>query len=43
MTHEIGIRTLLATPLLREGMAIGYILIRRTRSPAVLREANRAP
>jgi signal transduction histidine kinase len=29
MTHEIGIRTLLATPLLREGIAIGYILIRR--------------
>ena len=29
MTHEIGIRTLLATPLLREGQALGYILIRR--------------
>ena len=29
MTHEIGIRTLLATPLLREGLALGYILIRR--------------
>jgi GAF domain-containing protein/anti-sigma regulatory factor (Ser/Thr protein kinase) len=29
MTHEIGIRTLLATPLLREGTALGYILIRR--------------
>jgi GAF domain-containing protein len=29
MTHEIGVRTLLATPLLREGIAIGYILIRR--------------
>ena len=29
MTHEVGIRTLLATPLLREGLALGYILIRR--------------
>ncbi|HET9885206.1 MAG TPA: GAF domain-containing protein, partial [Candidatus Binatia bacterium] len=29
MTHEVGIRTLLATPLLREGTALGYILIRR--------------
>jgi GAF domain-containing protein/anti-sigma regulatory factor (Ser/Thr protein kinase) len=29
MTHEIGVRTLLATPLLREGVAIGYIVIRR--------------
>jgi GAF domain-containing protein len=29
MTHEIGVRTLLATPLLREGTAIGYIVIRR--------------
>jgi two-component system, NtrC family, sensor kinase len=29
MTHEIGVRTLLATPLLREGIAIGYIVIRR--------------
>jgi two-component system, NtrC family, sensor kinase len=29
LSHEVGIRTLMATPLLREGMAIGYILIRR--------------
>jgi GAF domain-containing protein len=29
MTHENGVRTLLATPLLREGTAIGYIVIRR--------------
>ena len=29
LTHEVGVRTLLATPLLREGMAIGYIIIRR--------------
>jgi signal transduction histidine kinase len=29
MTHEIGVRTILATPLLREGTAIGYIVIRR--------------
>src|SRR5262249_20982930 len=29
LTHEVGVRTLLATPLLREGMAIGYIMIRR--------------
>src|SRR5262249_40787927 len=29
LAHEIGVRTLLATPLLREGMAIGYIMIRR--------------
>ncbi len=29
MTHEVGIRTLLVTPLLREGLALGYILIRR--------------
>ena len=32
MTHEVGIRTLLATPLLREGLALGYILIRRLES-----------
>src|SRR4029434_7026417 len=30
LTHEVGVRTLLATPLLREGTAIGYIMIRRT-------------
>ena len=29
LTHDSGVRTLLATPLLREGMAIGYIMIRR--------------
>jgi GAF domain-containing protein len=29
MTHEIGVRTILATPLLREETAIGYIVIRR--------------
>jgi len=29
MTHDVGIRTLLVTPLLREGLALGYILIRR--------------
>jgi GAF domain-containing protein len=29
LTHEVNLRTLLATPLLREGMAIGYIIIRR--------------
>jgi GAF domain-containing protein/anti-sigma regulatory factor (Ser/Thr protein kinase) len=29
MTHEVGVRTLLATPLLREDVALGYILIRR--------------
>src|SRR5262245_42368991 len=29
LAHEVGVRTLLATPLLREGMAIGYIMIRR--------------
>src|SRR4029453_13280363 len=29
LTHEVGVRTLLATPLLREGTAIGYIMIRR--------------
>jgi GAF domain-containing protein/anti-sigma regulatory factor (Ser/Thr protein kinase) len=29
LTHEVGVRTLLASPLLREGMAIGYIMIRR--------------
>jgi signal transduction histidine kinase len=29
LTHEVGVRTLLATPLLREGIAIGYIMIRR--------------
>ena len=28
-SHESGVRTLLATPLLREGTAVGYILIRR--------------
>jgi two-component system, NtrC family, sensor kinase len=29
LSHEVGVRTLLATPLLREGTAVGYILIRR--------------
>jgi GAF domain-containing protein/anti-sigma regulatory factor (Ser/Thr protein kinase) len=29
LTHKVGVRTLLATPLLREGMPIGYIMIRR--------------
>src|SRR5215468_2821255 len=29
LAHEIGVRTLLAAPLLRERMAIGYIMIRR--------------
>src|SRR5262245_47803187 len=29
LAHEVGVRTLLATPLLCEGMAIGYIMIRR--------------
>src|SRR5215475_13595077 len=29
LTHQVGVRTLLATPLLCEGMAIGYIMIRR--------------
>jgi GAF domain-containing protein/anti-sigma regulatory factor (Ser/Thr protein kinase) len=29
LSHEVGIKTLLATPLLREGAAIGYIVIRR--------------
>ena len=29
LSHESGVRTLLATPLLREGTAVGYILIRR--------------
>ena len=29
LTHEVSVRTLLAAPLLREGMAIGYIMIRR--------------
>src|SRR5262249_6068881 len=29
LAHEVGVKTLLATPLLREGMAIGYIMIRR--------------
>jgi len=29
LSHEVGIKTLLATPLLREGDAIGYIVIRR--------------
>ena len=29
LSHSSGVRTLLATPLLREGTAVGYILIRR--------------
>jgi len=29
LSHEVSVRTLLATPLLREGMAVGYIIIRR--------------
>jgi GAF domain-containing protein len=29
LSHESGVRTLLATSLLREGTAVGYILIRR--------------
>jgi len=29
LSHEVGVKTLLATPLLREGMPIGYIVIRR--------------
>src|SRR5215475_12347999 len=29
LAHEVGVRTLLAAPLLRERMAIGYIMIRR--------------
>src|SRR5262249_28738471 len=29
LAHEAGIRTLLVTPLLREGIAIGFIIIRR--------------
>jgi GAF domain-containing protein/anti-sigma regulatory factor (Ser/Thr protein kinase) len=29
LSHESGVRTLLVTPLLREGTAVGYILIRR--------------
>src|SRR5262244_4412978 len=29
LAHEISVRTLLAAPLLRERMAIGYIMIRR--------------
>ena len=33
MAQESGTRTLLAAPLLREGTALGYILIRRYRSP----------
>ena len=30
MLRSLGVRTVLATPLLREGVAIGAILIRRT-------------
>ena len=30
LQQRIGLRTILATPLLREGVAIGLILIRRT-------------
>ena len=29
LSHSSGVRTLVATPLLREGTAVGYILIRR--------------
>jgi GAF domain-containing protein len=29
LAHDVGVRTLLATPLLREDLALGYILIRR--------------
>ena len=35
--ERLGIRTCLAVPLLREGVAVGAILIRRTRSTSFLR------
>ena len=38
--ERMGGRTILAAPLLREGVAIGVILIRRTRSPTFHRQAN---
>ena len=40
-TQAAGLRTLLVAPLLREGVAIGAIFIRRTRSPPFYRKADR--
>ena len=38
-----GHRTILAIPLLREGEALGTIVIRREVDPAVFGQADRAP
>ena len=40
--QRFGTRTLLCAPLLREGIAIGAILIRRSGSPPLYRQADQA-
>ena len=42
LAHRFGYRTVLATPLLREGIPLGAIIIRRYRSSSLFRQANRA-
>ena len=40
---EFGVRTILATPLVREGLSIGVLLVRRTTRATVHGQGDRAP